>query len=298
MSESYFKLIYTDDNYIFDNYINTNFSDKFTIYKCESILDNKLKFHSKSLFDSRKKCYICSNTKDFDFIVEHIDDLVSGKFQNYNIIIFRLNVIDKRSKLYKKCKNLIIEPKLKVEDLCNNILNCNIDKELLNELYIKCGNNISKCAFELEKVKYLINSGYTINDAVVEVISIFKNVYADIDIFKYIDSIIYKDKDSILNYIKYINTSQFDFGFSTLLYNNFHNLYVVKNGGINATPDSTGLSQFIINSVKNNCKKYSIDRLNNILEILFNIDKDVKSGNLDSSYAYDLLLVRLLSCEN
>ena len=92
-----------------------------------------------------------------------------------------------------------------------------------------------------------------------------------------------------------INTDSFDFGLLTLLYNNYHNLYVIKEAGNFATPENTGLSSFIINTAKNNVKKYSLEQLNNILVSLYDLDKQVKSGEIDSTYAYDLMLVRLLS---
>lgn len=297
----YLKIVKAEDWFVFGDYIVTNFSKDYKIVRCDSAESKKREFFTKSfLLDNRKTCYIIDNQKELDGLIDDLDKLLDGSFQNKNVLVYKIPNIDKRSKLYKRYKDLIIEPTISISDLAKDKLNLNLGSQYLSEIYKYCNEIISRCYSELSKVKILSESLNISHNAAAELVieDLHKRESIGgytVDIFKLIDAIVAKDFNLIKGYLHNINTDSFDFGLLTLLYNNYHNLYVIKEAGNFATPENTGLSSFIINTAKNNVKKYSLEQLNNILVSLYDLDKQVKSGEIDSTYAYDLMLVRLLS---
>lgn len=299
---SYLRIIKSYDWYVFDKYINDNFSKDYKIIRCDSILSKRNEFYTRSFLDmAGKKCYVVDNSKELDTLIDKIDSMIDGSFQNRHVIVYKISDLDKRSKLYKRYKDLIVEPTISILDLANSILECDVDKNILANLYKYCNDSIARCYMELLKAKYLVDCGaYTdSNLAVRDIVDSLTSQESiggyTVDTFKLVDAIISKDIAAIKDYIQNINTNEFDFGLITLLYNNYHNLAAVKEAGVKASPETTGLSPYLISIARNNCQKYSLEQLNNILIKLYNIDKYVKSGRIDSSYAYDLMLVRLLS---
>ncbi len=300
----YLKIVKAEDWFVFEDYIETNFSKDYNIVRCESAIAKKRDFFTKSfLSDGRKTCYIVDNQKELDILIDDLDKLLDGSFQNYNILVYKIPNIDKRSKLYKRYKDIILEPAISISDLAVKKLNLNLELKYLANIYTNCNEMISRCYMEFTKIKILSEALNIDNNSAAELIleDLYKSESVGgytVDIFKLIEAIVSKDLNLVKEYLRNIDTDNFDFGLLTLLYNNYHNLYVVKEAGPAASAESTGLSTFIINTAKNNVKKYTLEQLNNILVDLYDLDKRIKSGDIDSKYAYDIMLVRLLNCES
>lgn len=302
VKDSYLTILLSDDVYLIDNYIKTNFSE-YKLVSCDNLLSHKNEFYTRSFLvnsSKSKNCYLIRhNEAELNTtLIENVDDLVSGKYQNYNKVVYVFSSIDKRSKLYKSYSSIIVEPTASIKSVAKDILGHDANDTVLAQLYTTCNESMSRYTNELNKAYYLAKSGPSdINQCISDLIqSSLSN--KDIDTFKLIDAIISKDINKVNEYLKCIDRTKFDFGLLTLLYNNYHNIFVVKDAGSAANQQSTGLNSYIINSVKKYCSMYSKKCLNNILKILYNIDKGIKNGLLETELAYDYMIVRIWNCEN
>lgn len=290
-------LLKSNDWFVTETFISNKFPN-IKIIKSKSVSENKNLYFAKSFLDNSKKLYIINDIKDLNDNIDIIDDIISGKYQNNNFILYVFNDIDKRSKLFKKYSSLIIEPNLIPSDLVLSQLGEQLDEDLINRLFDKCNKSISSFYFELNKIKSLSEAR---NIVVEEAFNLVLNELVDsseINTFDLINSIANKDFKNLYNYIIKYDNSTFDFGLFTLLYNQFHNMFVIKDAGSKVSTQTTGLNQFVIKNLFNSCSKYSTKSLNNILRILYKIDKNIKLGITGSEYAFDLMLVRLLNCAN
>ena len=295
--ESKLILLKSKDWFVTETFISNKFPNVKRV-KAKSLSENSNSYFAKSFLDSSKKLYIINNIKDLNDNIDIIEDLISGKYQNNNFILYVFDEIDKRSKLFKKYGNIIIEPEIQPKDLVKSKLGVDLYDNIVENLFNKCNNSISNFFSELCKIKCL--SEYR-NITVEEAYDIISNETinaAEINTFDLINSITNRDLASLKLNLENYDNSSFDFGLFTLLYNQYHNIFVIKDAGDKISTQTTGLNQFIINNLRNICSKYSIKSLNNILRILYKIDKNVKLGITDSEYAFDLMLVRLFNCVN
>lgn len=298
MDSKFLYLVDCQDSIAFDIFIKSTFPDM-RIVKTQSVSTCINAFFAKSFLQKDKACYVVYDETDLDTYFSDIAKMAIGQFQNNNILVYRLSKIDKRSKLYKQYKSLIITPTYKPNDIAKLIFSESVSAAIINTLYDKTNSSISRLYSELIKSKHLFETGnYSSIDDAITIVANELTEKSESNIFALISIIANKDLDKLKKYLQTTNTSEFDFGLFSLIYTQFRNMYIVKDAGIYANPESTGLSQFVINACKNYIRKYSVECLNNILTMLFDIDIKIKTGQLDSSCATDLMLVRLLSCEN
>ena len=84
-------------------------------------------------------------------------------------------------------------------------------------------------------------------------------------------------------------------GFLTLLYNNIRQILMVQGLGDNKDVASrTGLTGYQVKLAMEKMGRYNIRHLVDSLRIITNIDKGIKSGELDSSRAAELALCMIL----
>lgn len=113
------------------------------------------KLNINDMFNS-KKLYIIID--DIDFIKE--EKLWNSINTNNNIIIFKFNNLDKRSKFYKQFESKLVE----FDKLSDEILTKYIQKELTNGTQLSnencrkliniCGSSYNQILFELDKLKH------------------------------------------------------------------------------------------------------------------------------------------------
>lgn len=295
--DKYLYILKSSDWFVVENFISTEFKDIKQV-NANSLSDNKSSYFAKSFLDTSKKLYIIKNTKDLNDNIDLIEDLISGKYQNKNYILYVVDEIDKRSKLFKKYSGLIIEPSILPRDLVKLVLDTDLNEELINELFKKCNNSISSFWYELNKIKCLSEARNEVVEIAFKLILEEVNNSEEINTFDLINSITNKDIKSLRDYLNVYDSSTFDFGLFTLLYNQYHNLFVIKDAGSKVSTQTTGLNNYVIKSLFNTSNKYSTKCLNNILRILYKIDKNIKLGITGSEYAFDLMLVRLFNCVN
>lgn len=292
MSE-FFRIIHCQDWMYFKCYLN-NLYNKYNIINCDTLDQAAYRFNRKSFLDCKVNVYVIDNLEDLVSNIDIIDDLIKGKYKNKAIIVYKIDTIDKRSKLFKKySKHIEFLDTLMGYDFINN--EYNISKEDYEYITSKCDNNFSRIYFEINKAYNLSECSHqSIKDS-------FDNIYdislktSNVTAFELVDLFVTKNISKLKSYLSTISTKDFDFGLLVLLYNKYHDLFVVKSAGSIANTQNTGLTPFIIKECKKYVDLYSIDELKKILNQLFNLDCRIKSGTLSAEYAYDFMLTRLLS---
>lgn len=292
MSE-FFRIIHCQDWMYFKCYLNNLYS-KYNIINCDTLDQAAYRFNRKSFLDCKVNVYVIDNLEDLVSNIDIIDDLIKGKYKNKAIIVYKIDTIDKRSKLFKKySKHIEFLDISRGYDFISS--EYNISKEDYDYIISKCDNNFSRTYFEINKSYNLSEYNHqSIRDSFDSIYNISLKTN-NITAFELVDLFIIKDISKIKNYLSTVSTKDFDFGLLVLLYNKYHDLFVVKSAGPVANTQNTGLTSFIIKECKKYIDLYSIDELKNILNQLFNLDCKIKSGTLNAEYAYDFMITRLLS---
>lgn len=169
-----------------------------------------------------------------------------------------------------------------------------IDHSQMDWLMNLCGKNIHRLQQELDKI-YLFNENerkYVFSDMVND--GSFDDL-SSYSIFNFTNAIVSKDYSSLLSIYKELTRMDVnEFGLLTILLRNFRNLIMVQLSA-NPTPESTGMDSKQLYAIKRIPKVYTSDQLVNVYLILLDIDKMIKSGELDTSIVIDYLLTKILS---
>ena len=259
-----------------------------------------------SLF-SDKKLIIIDNSYMFSRTTKKIDNV--EELENYlnnpiedNIIIFinNLEKIDNVKKIVKivKEKGIIIE-----FNKLNNI-NINVKKmfddyiinnENINYIINKVGTNIEILYQEIEKLKiYKIYNKIITKDDINDIIC--ENI--NIDIFKFIDDIINKNKESALKtYNELLKLNEEPIKIIALLASKIRLLYqvnILSKDGLNEDEISNLLSihKYPIHLALNISHKYSNDLLLKYLLELSNMDIKIKKGENDKDLSLELFILK------
>lgn len=212
-----------------------------------------------------------------------------------NLIILCKKISERLKKIY--ANNIIIVPKLEdwqIKDFVYSVGN-GIPESDLDKLIDLCDNNIYRLAQELDKM--LIFPGSLKQN-------LFKEFYkdgvfndlSDSTIFDFCSSILKKDI-SKLTYI-YSQLDRMDvnpLGFVSILYQNVKDIIKIQLG-VRPTPESTGIAKNKFYAIKyNNLNKFNTKQLIQIFELLTDIDKQVKLGQLDVDNIIDYVIVSIFS---
>lgn len=212
-----------------------------------------------------------------------------------NLIILCKKINEGLKKIY--ADNIIIVPKLEdwqIKDFVYSIGN-GIPESDLDKLIDLCDNNIYRLVQELDKM--LIFPGSLKQN-------LFKEFYkdgvfndlSDSTIFDFCSSILKKDT-SKLTYI-YSQLDRMDvnpLGFVSILYQNIKDIIKIQLG-VKPTPESTGIAKNKFYAIKyNNLNKFNTKQLIQIFELLTDIDKQVKLGQLDVDNIIDYVIVSIFS---
>ena len=258
-----------------------------------------------SLFDDKKLIIVenelvFSSKKTID--TTELEQYVS----NYNpntilIFVVKSDTVDTRRKLYK-----LIKEKGKIEQF-SKITNINtyvknlfdgytINYNTINLFIKRVGNDLNNLSNEAEKIKI-----YKINDKIITDKDIIDctHEHIDINIFKFIDNIINKNKkESITTYKEMLKVGEEPIKIIVMLANQFRLMYQVK------VLVSKGYTEDDIASLLNSKKypvhlaiqkgyRYSSDILLKHLEELADLDIKIKSGDIDKNLALELFLLRI-----
>lgn len=224
-------------------------------------------------------------------LVDFSDEIL---FNRDNVIVIA-NKIDKSSK--KFYGDLVIEvPKLvewQVKDMVYS-LGRGIDTKQLDWLIHNSNGDVNRLYQDMTKINIFNESErkHLFEELIED--GAFDDLSAN-TIFNFTNAILKKDYQSLkLIYEEIDNIDVNDFGLLTILYNNFLNVVSIQMG-INPTAESLGMSWGQFNAIKHSCGYYSGVQLVNILKILSDIDRRIKSGEFPTNIMRDYLILSILS---
>lgn len=259
-----------------------------------------------SLFDP-KKIVIINNCNYFNRVKNDENDinLLLDYLNNYNpgtilIIISHNSSIDNTKKITKKIKEIG-----KIVELNNTNINT-IVKKMFNDYIIssdnikllidRVGSDISILNEEVEKLKiYKIDDKEITKEDIIECATY--NI--DIDIFKFIDNIISKNKkDALVTYNELLKYNEEPLKIIVLLASKFRLMYQAKvlySRGIsnNEIASTLGVHAYSVKLAIQSSMKYPEKLLLKYLDMLADLDCDIKTGKIDPELGLQLFILKV-----
>ncbi len=296
-------LFYGNNKTIINNKIN-NIVDKYNIvenniikYDLEDNLDNIIEEASMiSLFGDTKLIIINTTFKE-ELDIDKLEDYLKNYNTNSYLVFVSNDKIDTRRKLYK-----LITKYGTVEDVSNdnNYIRSYI-KEYIKDYKIDINYFLSKVNDDLDNIKNELDKLmlYKLEDKNITNNDIDDLVISNIedDIFALTDSVINRNIDRSLKlYNKFMEKNYEPIYIIGLLGNQFTLLYQVKklyNIGKNNNDIASILNvhPYRVKLAIQNSYYYTESDLIKYIYKLANLDKDIKTGNIDKTLGLELFLI-------
>lgn len=251
-------------------------------------------------------------TKKLYIILDDIDVIKQEKVwqdikPNGNIIIFKYNNLDKRSKFYKQFENKIVE----FNKLSNEVLTQYIQKEIplkykanICKLIDICGNNYNQILIEIDKIKnYYQKSDYyklskdSYYDEIFEELEkqgAFHKEISDIT-FTFIEKVLKRDIKAIYELQKQLKQiGESNIKLLTLLYTNFKIVLLIQSCKSTDICKTTGLEYYQVKYNQDKKGYYSIGELINALKLIQKIEEGIKTGQIEEAISIDYVLTNIL----
>ena len=249
------------------------------------------------------------NTKKLYIILDDLDILKQENVwqninPNENILIFKYNNLDKRSKFYKQFEDKIVE----FEKLSDEVLTKYIQKDLPNmynenckKLIDICNSNYNQILLEIDKIKQFDNlygdKEYSkINNIFLDLEhkGAFHKEISDIT-FTFIEKVLKRDIKQVYDLQKKLNQiGESNIKLLSLLYNNFKIVLLIQSCKSNDICKTTGLNNGQVYYNKDKVNYYSTGELVHALRLIQQIESGIKKGTIDEVISLDYLLVNIL----
>ena len=308
-------LLYGNERFLIDkeikNIINKNSIDEFSISKydlnvntLEEIIDDA---STISLF-STNKLIIVDNASIFNRVQNKINDntdilidYLKNKYDTIIVFIDNNEKIDSVKKVVKAIKNNgVIKEFNKEKNINSTVKNMfddyKIDSNVVQLLINKIGNNLEIIYQEVEKLKIYRLDSKIISSKDVEDLTV-ENI--DIDIFKFIDDIINKNKRSaIKTYKELLKLNEEPIKIIALLASKFRLMYqasmLAKKGYTEESiSEILKIHRYPVHLAIIAGYKYNPKMLLKYLNILSTLDIDIKTGEKDKELALELFILSL-----
>ena len=258
-----------------------------------------------SLFEENK-LVIINNCTYFNRIKNNEDDvnLLLNYISNPNpstilIIINHSPSIDNTKKISKKLKETgkIIElNSTNINSIVKNMFDGYKIKEDTINLFIKrVGEDISILSMEADKLKaYKIDEKEITNEDIIKCATF--NI--DTDIFKFIDNIINKNKeDALITYHELLRNNEEPLKIIVLLASKFRLMYQASTMSQKMSDKDIGaflgVHPYPVKLAKEACNKYSKKTVLRFLELLADLDRDIKTGKVNPELGLELFILKV-----
>lgn len=253
---------------------------------------------------------IASNRKNISLVEEHYlyvlennTDIISNpeivnNVGKDNYLIYLADKIDKRSKLYKEYSDKIVEFNYLDENTLLSIISTkyNLSDNNIKWLINACKNDYGKCLQELDKLAIFRENREENQDELFKYIKDNGGFHEELPdvVFKFVDAVAVRNKKlawELYEILENIKESKIEI--LSLLYNRIRNILIVQMIN-NPTFEATGLTNFQLFQGRQGKGFYSDNELFKNLELLKNIDADIKLGNIDEAISVKYALVNIL----
>ncbi len=258
-----------------------------------------------SLF-AENKIVIADNANMFTASSNKDNELIENYLNNPNpqttlILIVHNESIDKRKKITKLVtkngKVLEFNSEINKEDFVKNLLNdYNINYQNIKLLLDRVGSNPSIIENEINKLKLYKNKDKEITKEDIENVT---NKTIEIDIFKLIDSIIKKDKETAIEiYQEMLKINEEPIKIIIMLANQFRIMYqskeLMQKGYSEKDIASTlQIHPYRVKLAIQNSRSYNSKTLLSFINDLADMDLNIKTGKTNKDLALELFILKL-----
>lgn len=230
-------------------------------------------------FLKTSNCYV---VRDDDKIIQNdsVQDVLSTLKDD--IVILLLTSIDKRTKFFKKHKELIVEFNTLKEDILIKYIQNDIKltTQLCKQLISVCNNNYGNCLLEIDKVKQYAKDDKDVNKVFTDFLDNGTIHTPPKDaIFDFVDAILDADCKLAFNlYDECIACGESIMVMLSVLYTNTKQLLQVQSYNGNNLEKATGLTKWQINNARKHINVFSNRELINIMRLCSQCERDIKTG--------------------
>lgn len=267
--------------------------------RADSVTDIMPKLTSNS-FLSVPQCYVIREDNEF-IKSDAVQDFVDDKIQNKNIVILAFYSLDKRTKFYKAYNDSIVSFERLNEQILSKYVHKEIDlSERSTRMLIEiCENDLSRIYLEIDKIKtYSECNKLTYEASLTELINagtIYEPPYDAI--FDFVDAVLKRNiKLSYNLYRQCQDIGESNLVLLSVLYNNAKAVLQVQSCTSKDISKSTGLTGFQIKCAKEKCGRYKNRELVNMMRLIQNVEKGIKTGEIEEAISIEYVLVNCLWC--
>ena len=263
-----------------------------------------------SLFDEYKNIVVYnanlfSASKYDEKEVDSLIDYINNPNPCTCLIFISNEKIDSRKKITKLFKdNNSIHDCFKISyydlvDFTNKYIKSNkwkINNDVINYVIKASNNNYDIICSELDKLMLCFKDNPSLEDAK----KIISSAISD-NVFKFVDAFVEKDSKKSLKYLDELKIYKTDPSIIIMsLYRTFRQMLFYKIAASNSININTALKHenlqdWQIKKLSENCKKYSLEDLSNIIHLLAEYDFRYKSGVVDKDTAINMLILEIIN---
>ena len=265
--------------------------------RADSVADIMPKLTSNS-FLSTPQCYVIREDNEF-IKSDAVQDFVDEKIQNQNIVILCFYSLDKRTKFYKAYNSSIVEfNRLNERNLsvliAQKIQLSEHSTKLLMEI---CEFDLGRIYLEIDKIKtYSEYNKLTYEASLTELINagtIYEPPYDAI--FDFVDAVLKRKVKLAYNlYQQCRDIGESNLALLSVLFTNAKAVLQVQSCTSKDVAKSTGLTGWQIKCAKDKCGYYRNRELVQMMRIVQNTEKGIKTGEIEESMAIEYVLVNVL----
>lgn len=256
-------------------------------------------------FLSEKTCFVIRDDKEYLSAEEIWPKLESGELQGGNIVIMLYTNLDKRSKFYKHTENsLVTFEKLSESNLIHEIQKrVQLNEKNAKMLIYVCESDLGRILQEIDKIKSYLEYYNDCNNNEADPDQVFNWLIDDGTIYQPPTDAIWDFVDAVLTHKVRASfglmEEALEFGNPTLtlisvLYKDVKQLLQVQACTSSDVASSTGLSGWDIKRANSRKKIYTNRELIDAMKIIREVERGIKSGNIEEDMALDYILVNIL----
>lgn len=256
-------------------------------------------------FLSEKTCFVIRDDKEYLSAEEIWPKLESGELQGGNIVIMLYTNLDKRSKFYKHTENsLVTFEKLSESNLIHEIQKrVQLNEKNAKMLVYVCESDLGRILQEIDKIKSYLEYYNDCNSNETDPDQVFNWLIDDGTIYQPPTDAIWDFVDAVLMHKVRASfglmEEALEFGNPTLtlisvLYKDVKQLLQVQACTSSDVASSTGLSGWDIKRANGRKKIYTNRELIDAMKIIREVERGIKSGNIEEDMALDYILVNIL----
>lgn len=241
-----------------------------------------------------KNClYVCRYDKSFTSQQKYWSTVTSKLGNNYLILI--LEDVDKRGKFYSTFKtNSIFEfNKQPFDTVMLMLKNCGLPKPMLEYLVKGCDCEYSRITQELDKiVSYGRANKCTMEQSFNQLIQDVLCINRESTIEQLQEQLLNRNPKALVTVKELKQQQESTVKIVGYLYNAFRQQLIVQSHY--ATPQSTGLPQFIITACSKRNGVYSTEKLIKNIKLLKDVEQGIKNGLYEEQFGLDYLVTNIL----